>query len=87
MVFSQERVRLFAAFMPPLSYSHDGLRLDVLNDYVDGLYSTDIWDDMNLDQLENLPEESSRLTDSLVVEADEQGVSRRSARPSPTPLM
>ena len=73
--------------MPSLSYSPGGRRLDVLNDYADGLYSTDIWDDVNLDQLENLPEESSRHTDSLVVKADEQGARHRSAHLSPTPLM
>ena len=88
MVFSQERVRLFAAFTPLSSYLHGGRRLDVLNDYADGMYSTDIiWDDTNLHQLENLPEESARLTDSLVVKADEQGASRRSASPSPTLLI
>ena len=86
MVFSQELVCLFAALCLLCRTHIDGRRLDVLNDYVDGLYSTDIWDDMNLDQLENLPEESSRLMDSLVVEADEQGASHLSARPRPTPL-
>ncbi|KAF8438923.1 hypothetical protein L210DRAFT_3761142 [Boletus edulis BED1] len=51
---------------------------DILNDNVEGMYSSDtIWDDTDLDQLERLPDtDPHRLTDPLVIAADEDGYAR-----------
>ncbi|KAG6379926.1 hypothetical protein JVT61DRAFT_10493 [Boletus reticuloceps] len=51
---------------------------DILNDNAEGMYSSDtIWDDTDLDQLMRLPDtDPHRLTDPLVIAADEDGYAR-----------